>query len=76
MKNRRQILKFMKTKDEEYRFTIRELTFGTGLKSTQIDYEIKKMILENIVDKLINPNDLRGSFYVQGTDFENEYQSS
>ena len=68
-------MKYMKENTTQSKFSIDNLIRGTNLKKSQIDYEIKLMIEQNIVDKINDMKDLRRSYYVKGSGFNDEWEN-
>ena len=75
MKNRRKIMKCMKENVTQPKFSVDNLIRGTNLKKSQIDYEIKLMIEQEIVTKITDMKDLRRSYYVKGSKFDDEWRN-
>lgn len=75
MKNRRKIMKCMKETENKQKFSVDDLIKGTVLKKSQIDYEIKLMATEKIVEKVNDMKDLRRSFYIKGEKFDEEWKN-
>ena len=67
-------MKHMKSKSNNQRFSVDELIRGTGLKKSQIDYEIRLMMNASIVEKVADMKDLRRTYYVKGVNFDAEWE--
>lgn len=74
MKNRMKIMKCMHKNQEQQRFSVDDLIKGTSLKKSQIDYEIKLMVNNDIVNKVNDMKDLRRSYYMKGREFSGEWK--